>query len=190
VRPAAGLAGLPAPMYFDYLNVLIFALVGLLFVVVNLLVASIIRPRRNTEEGLETYECGEPTIGDAWVQFDIRYYTVALVYVIFAVEVAFLFPWALVLRDCLVGTSAAAAQVGAFALVEGVLFIAILFLGLAYVWVKGDLDWVLSFSAPAYAPTSPPPQGLPSFKKLEQDQALAAHQAEEAESEGGGEATT
>lgn len=133
-------------MYFDYLNVLVFASVGLVFVFANLLVASLVRPARTTQEGLETYECGEEAIGDAWVQFDIRYYTVALVYVVFAVEIAFLFPWALVLREAFTGTGAAAGKgIGLFALVEGVLFVAILFLGLVYVWAKGDVDWVKSF---------------------------------------------
>ena len=141
-------------MYFDYLHVLVFAAVGLMFVFANLLVASVLRPKRKTKTGLETYECGEETIGsDAWIQFDIRYYTVALVYVIFAVEIAFLFPWALVLGDAVAGTGAAAGTgIGAFALVEGVVFITILFLGLAYVWAKGDLDWVLHWQAPAYQP--------------------------------------
>jgi len=140
-------------MYFDYLNVLVFSGVGLVFVFVNLIVASILRPKRTHEEGLETYECGEETIGDAWIRFDIRYYTVALVYVVFAVEIAFLFPWALVLNDALDGTGAAAGRgIGPFALVEGVLFVAILFLGLAYVWAKGDLDWVLTFERTPYQP--------------------------------------
>jgi len=134
-------------MLFDYLNVLVFIAVGLVFVFATLLIASLIRPRRKTSEGLETYECGEEPIGGAWVQFDIRYYTVALVYVIFAVEIAFLFPWALVLRDAFAGTGAAAGTgIGYFALVEGVLFVVILFLGLVYVWAKGDLDWVLSYT--------------------------------------------
>jgi len=146
-------------MYFDYLNVLVFSGVGLVFVFVNLLIASIIRPKRGHEEGLETYDCGEPAIGDAWVRFDIRYYTVALVYIVFAVEIAFLFPWALVLQDALRGTGpAAGAGIGAFALVEGVMFIAILFLGLAYVWMKGDLDWVLSYEGTKYRPDIPSSQ--------------------------------
>ena len=140
-------------MYFDYLNVLVFASVGLLFVFANMVVASVIRPARSTDIGLETYECGEETIGDAWVRFDIRYYTVALVYVVFAVEIAFLFPWALVLREALTGTGAAeGAGIGLFALIEGIVFITILFLGLAYVWAKGDLDWVLAYSGPGYQP--------------------------------------
>ena len=138
-------------MYFDYLNVLVFASVGLVFVFANMVLGALIRPRRTQTEGLEVYECGEPTIGEAWIQFDIRYYTVALVYVIFAVEIAFLFPWALVLREALADTGAAAsAGIGFFALIEGVIFIAILFLGLAYVWAKGDLDWVLAYKQTKY----------------------------------------
>ena len=88
-------------MYFDYLNVLLFASVGFFFVFLNVAVGSLIRPKRDTDEGLETYECGEPTTGDTWIKFDIRYYTVALVYVVFAVEIAFLFPWAIVLGDAI-----------------------------------------------------------------------------------------
>jgi NADH-quinone oxidoreductase subunit A len=140
-------------MYFDYLNVLVFCAVGLVFVFANMFVASLVRPSRSTDEGLETYECGEETIGDAWIQFDIRYYTVALVYVVFAVEIAFLFPWALVLREALAGTGAAeGAGIGVFALIEGGLFVAILFLGLVYVWAKGDLDWVLSYTGTRWQP--------------------------------------
>ena len=174
-------------MYFDYLNVLVFAAVGLVFVFGNLIVASVLRPRRTVDEGLETYECGEETIGDAWVNFDIRYYTVALVYIVFAVEIAFLFPWAIVLNDALEGTGAAAGkEIGAFAFVEGVIFILILFLGLAYVWAKGDLNWVLSYSAPHYAPPEPTrTTHLPAIKAIERAAELAEHQADP---EGEGEA--
>lgn len=140
-------------MHFDYLNVLVFAAIGLVFVFANLLVASVLRPKRLTDEGLDTYECGEETIGSAWVQFDIRYYTVALVYVVFAVEIAFLFPWALVLRDAMADSGAAKGSgVGYFALIEGFLFVAVLFLGLVYVWAKGDLDWVLAYQGERYQP--------------------------------------
>ena len=159
-------------MYFDYLTVLIFSSVGLVFVFANLIIASVLRPKRTVKEGLEIYECGEETIGDAWVRFDIRYYTVALVYVIFAVEIAFLFPWAIVLRESLAGTGAAAGLgIGVFALVEGVVFISILGLGLAYVWVKGDLDWVLTYSAPAYQPPAQRLRAIPSVDDLQGDEA-------------------
>ena len=135
-------------MHFDYLNVLVFAAVGLAFVFANLIVASIIRPKRSTDQGLEVYECGEPTIGESWIQFDIRYYTVALIYVIFAVEIAFLFPWAMVLREAF-----DVPTIGYWALAKGFLFVTILFFGLVAVWVKGDLDWVLSYGGSEYEPT-------------------------------------
>lgn len=127
-------------MYFDYANVLVFLLAGMAFVVINLVIGGLIRPARGDSQGLEPYECGEPVIGQAWFRFDIRYYTVAMVYLVFAVEMAFLFPWARVLKEAL-----RAPDIGGVALFEGLLFIAVLALGLAYVWVKGDLDWVRSF---------------------------------------------
>ena len=117
-------------MYFDYLNVLVFAAVGLVFVFANLIVASVVRPKRKVDEGLETYECGEETIGDAWVNFDIRYYTVALVYIIFAVEIAFLFPWAITLGE-----------IGVFGFWSMVAFLGILTVGYIYEWRKGALEW-------------------------------------------------
>jgi len=140
-------------MHFDYLNVLLFSSVGFFFVFINVAVGSLIRPKRASDEGLEVYECGEEAAGETWIKFDIRYYTVALVYVVFAVEIAFLFPWAIVLEDAFNGTGVAEGSgVGMFALVEGVLFIAILFVGLAYVWAKGDLDWVLAWQENEFAP--------------------------------------
>lgn len=176
-------------MYFDYLNVLIFASVGLVFVFANLIVASVLRPKRTRDEGLETYECGEEAIGDAWVQFDIRYYTVALVYVVFAVEIAFLFPWAIVLSDALTNTGVAAGSgVGVFALVEGVIFIVILFLGLAYVWAKGDLDWVLTYQGSTYDPPERrrPRRVLPKVHEIVAAESAEAEGDDEKE-EGGGE---
>jgi len=162
-------------MHFDYLNVLVFSAVGLVFVFANLIVASVLRPSRSVDEGLETYECGEVSIGPAWVQFDIRYYTVALVYVIFAVEIAFLFPWAIVLKDAYAGVGLAAGTgIGIFALVEGLLFIGILALGLAYVWAKGDLDWVMSYNPSAYRPSSAyAAPALPKVSELEAELAKA-----------------
>jgi NADH-quinone oxidoreductase subunit A len=123
-------------MYFDYFNVFVFVVTGLLFVFLNMFLGGLVRPHKPTAEKLSPYECGEEVIGDSWIRFDIRFYTTALIYLIFAVEIAFLFPWALVVRE-----------IGALALWEGIVFLAILFLGLAYVWAKGDLDWVKSWGA-------------------------------------------
>jgi NADH-quinone oxidoreductase subunit A len=157
-------------MYFDYLNVLVFGSVGLLFVFANMIVGSLIRPKRKTDHGLEVYECGEETIGEAWIQFDIRYYTVALIYVIFAVEITFLFPWAMVLNEGFANPA-----IGFFALGKGLLFVTILFLGLAAVWVKGDLDWVLTYEGPKYIPTSERSQpSLPTLDELNETSADGA----------------
>jgi NADH:ubiquinone oxidoreductase subunit 3 (subunit A) len=101
--------------------------------VVNLLVWWLIRPRRFSEEKLTTYECGESPEGSAWVQFNIRFYVFALIFIVFDVEAVFLFPWAAVFRE-----------LGMLAFVEGLVFIGILVVALAYVWRKGDLEWVRS----------------------------------------------
>ena len=170
-------------MYFDYLNVLVFAAFGLVFTFANLILASVVRPKRQSEVGLETYECGEETIGSAWIKFDIRYYTVALVYVIFAVEIAFLFPWALVLKSAVADSGAAAGTgIGAFVLIEGFLFIGILLLGLAYVWAKGDLDWVLHWDSPTYQPPERRRRvELPSIAELAEAETTDEESSEETE---------
>jgi NADH:ubiquinone oxidoreductase subunit 3 (subunit A) len=118
-------------MLAGYSGVLAFIVVALGFLVVNLLVWKVLRPSRFSEEKLTTYECGENPTGSAWVQFNIRFYVFALIFIIFDVEAVFLLPWAVVFRD-----------LGLLAFVEGLVFIAILAVALAYVWRKGDLEWV------------------------------------------------
>src|SRR6058998_2161551 len=75
---------------------LVFTVVGVVFLLMHLMMGSVIRPRKPDAEKLTIYECGEPTVGSAWIQFDLRFYVVALLFVIFDVEVAFFFPWAVV----------------------------------------------------------------------------------------------
>jgi NADH-quinone oxidoreductase subunit A len=111
--------------------ILAFLVVGAAFLTVNLLLWKVIRPSRFSEEKLTTYECGENPVGSAWVQFNIRFYVFALIFIIFDVEAVFLLPWATVFRE-----------LGLLAFVEGLVFIAILVVALAYVWRKGDLEWV------------------------------------------------
>ncbi len=108
----------------------IFLIVGFGFVLVTLALAKLIRPHRPSELKLEAYECGEPAIGDAWIQFNPRFYIFALMFVIFDVEVVFLIPWAVAYRS-----------LGLFALIEVVIFILILLFGLWYAWKKGVLKW-------------------------------------------------
>src|SRR5216684_418097 len=76
--------------------ILLFLVVGIGFILVHLLIGKVIRPAKPNPEKLTIYECGEPTIGSAWIQFDLRFYVIALLFVIFDVEVAFFFPWAVV----------------------------------------------------------------------------------------------
>jgi NADH-quinone oxidoreductase subunit A len=117
-------------MLTEFGKAFIFILLGAIFVVAGLFGAWIFRPRRPYPEKNATYECGEEPVGSAWIRLNVRFYVIALVFLIFDVEVAFLFPWALVYR-----------QFGMFGFIEMVVFLSILFVGYAYVWLKGDLDW-------------------------------------------------
>jgi NADH-quinone oxidoreductase subunit A len=117
-------------MLTDFGKVFIFFLIGGLFVAAGLIAAWVIRPKRWYPSKLSTYECGEIPVGDAIVKFNIRFYVIALIFLIFDVEVVFLFPWAVVFKN-----------LGMFAFIEMLVFLAILFVGYAYVWSKGDLEW-------------------------------------------------
>ena len=118
--------------YFqDYVTIGAVLGFGLFLVVLLLGVASVLRPNKPYAEKLQTYECGEVVEGSAWLQFNVRFYVIALIFLIFDVEVVFLFPWAVVFKD-----------MGMVALVEMGIFLSILIVGLAYVWVKSDLDWI------------------------------------------------
>ncbi|MDZ7343912.1 MAG: NADH-quinone oxidoreductase subunit A [candidate division KSB1 bacterium] len=107
-----------------------FLIVGAAFVGVNLLISRLIQPRHPTAVKLSTYECGELPVGQSWIQFNNRFYVIALIFLIFDVEIAFLFPWAVVFK-----------RLGLFAFIEALIFVGILLVGLAYVWRKGDLAW-------------------------------------------------
>jgi NADH-quinone oxidoreductase subunit A len=185
---------------------LLFVVIGSGFILINLLVGKLVRPERPHEEKATIYECGEPTIGSAWVQFDLRFYVVALLFVIFDVEVAFFFPWAQVggtansvaqvkaekdidtpeklaayrerVRELvppypenratlqlyaadapktfrppqLKANSEAAGKLGWFALWDILVFFGVLLVGFAYLWRRGDLQWVRSVSSPNVAP--------------------------------------
>lgn len=123
-------------MIIDFLNVFIFLLVGIFMVVVTLLVSKLVHPRKITEEKMIAYECGEDPVGGAWIRFNNRFYIIALIFIIFDIEVVFLFPWAVVYTK--LGNTA-------FVFVDMMIFIGILLVGFAYVWVKGDLEWVKSY---------------------------------------------
>ncbi|MGJ3252927.1 MAG: photosynthetic/respiratory NAD(P)H-quinone oxidoreductase subunit C [Elainellaceae cyanobacterium] len=113
---------------YEYL--LGFLIVCGLVPVLALGVSYFVRPKRKGSERRTTYESGMEPIGGAWIQFNIRYYMFALVFVIFDVEVVFLYPWAVAFN-----------QLGLLAFIEVLIFIAILVIGLVYAWRKGALEW-------------------------------------------------
>ena len=120
-------------MYFDFANVLVYIAISIAFIFGSLTIGRILRPHRPTPEKLSTYECGEEAIGSAWIQFNVRFYIIALIFLIFDVEIAVLFPWAVIFKE-----------VGLLALGEILIFLGILVVGFVYVWVKGDLEWLKS----------------------------------------------
>lgn len=123
-------------MLFQFSTVLVFAIVALAFAALVLGAARLVRPHKEDADKLSTYECGERPVGSSWINFNMRFYVVALVFLIFDVEVVLIYPVATVFRDWV------ATGKGTLAFVEIMVFVAILLVGLAYVWVKGDLEWV------------------------------------------------
>ena len=124
-------------MYNDFIPVIVFVLIGVALLVAPLVLQYLLSPRHNKSgEKLVSYECGEVPEGSAWVIFNVRFYIIALIFIIFDVEVVFLFPWAAVYQQFIEQGD------GLLVLIEVLLFILILLVGFAYVWVKGDLDWV------------------------------------------------
>lgn len=119
-----------------YAVVLLFILFGIFFANLALIAAKIFRPKSTKvgDKGV-AFECGELPKGSAWVRFNIRFYLIALFFIIFDVEVIFIYPWATVFKQLY-------PQLGFLLFVEMMVFLAVLVLGLIYVWAKGDLDWV------------------------------------------------
>ena len=117
-------------MLTEFGKIFVFILTAALFVVVAIFVARLLRPKRPTFEKLTTYECGENPEGSPWVKFNIRFYVVALIFLIFDVEVVLLLPWALVFKEY-----------GIVGYLIGAIFLVLLGVGMAYEWKKGDLEW-------------------------------------------------
>jgi NADH-quinone oxidoreductase subunit A len=135
----------------QFAYILLFILAALLIIAAGFTVSKIVRPSAPNPEKLSSYECGEEPVGNAWGQFNIRFYIVALVFLIFEVEIVFLFPWAIIFgkKDLIEITGG---LWGWFAIGEAFTFIGILVLGLIYAWKKGFFDWVK------------PRQEIPDFK--------------------------
>ena len=159
---------------------LLFTVIGIVFLMLPLVLGLFVRPTNPTTEKQTAYECGEPSIGTAYIQFDLRFYVVALLFIIFDVEVAFFFPWAAVygsavqLADSRLSdagrlqwtekllnlpqgsatldnaiSSGTAFQLMQIGLVDLLVFFGVLLVGFAYVWKRGDLDWVRAMAEKA-----------------------------------------
>lgn len=114
-----------------FVDVAVFLVTGILFVCATWGLSSLLRPHRPCPQKLATYECGQPTIGEAQTRFHIRYYIFALVFLIFDVETIFLYPWGVVFQ-----------RLGWAGLIEMAVFIGILVVGLVYAWKRRVLRWV------------------------------------------------
>ncbi|RPI18181.1 MAG: NADH-quinone oxidoreductase subunit A [Ignavibacteriae bacterium] len=118
-------------MLSEFGQILTFIILAIVFVIAGILTAKVLSPKNPTKEKLTTYECGENPVGSPWVKFNIRFYVIALVFIIFDLEVVFLFPWAVVFKD-----------MGMIAFLEMFVFLVILGLGFVYLWARGDLEWI------------------------------------------------
>jgi len=117
-------------MLTDFSSALIFIIMAGVIVIITLLLSRLIHPRVFEPEKYEIYECGEESVGKAWIQFNNRFYVIALIFLIFDVEILLLYPWGVVFRE-----------LGWAGYVEMFIFVVILLFGLAYVWGNGDLSW-------------------------------------------------
>jgi NADH-quinone oxidoreductase subunit A len=154
--------------------ILVFIAVGIGFLLTNLLLGKLLRPSQPDAEKGTVYECGEPAVGSSWIQFDLRFYVVALLFVVFDVEMAFFFPWAVVfggsnrladehvsveekaaIQKSLTGheppagksaDTEAAKSLARLAFLDILIFFGVLLVGFAYLWKRGDLEWVRSMA--------------------------------------------
>jgi len=117
-------------MLENYFPVLLFICVGVAMGVVPVVLGKLAGPNRPDDKKLSAYECGFEAFEDARMKFDVRYYLVAILFILFDLEIAFLFPWAIVLKE-----------VGTFGFVSMMIFLGILVVGFAYEWIKGALEW-------------------------------------------------
>ena len=117
-------------MLENYFPILLFVLVGIAFGVVPIVAGRLVAPNRPDSEKLSPYECGFEAFEDARMKFDVRYYLVAILFILFDLEIAFLFPWAIVLKE-----------IGMFGFVSMMIFLGILVVGFIYEWMKGALEW-------------------------------------------------
>ena len=120
----------PNSYEYQYLFLGIFLIIAVVFPLLPILLAQVVAPKKPNPIKTASYECGVETKGDSWVQFKAQYYIYALIFVVFDIEIIFIYPWAVAYR-----------QMGFFAFVEMLIFLSILAFGLIYAWKKNVLEW-------------------------------------------------
>jgi NADH-quinone oxidoreductase subunit A len=138
----------------EFGKILIFLITGVIMVCFAFFIVRLIAPKKPNPEKLTSYECGEEPTGSAWLPFNSRFYVIALVFLLFEVEMVFIFPWAIVFGSH--EMSKVDPRWGALSLTEMFIFLGVLITGLIYVWVKGDLDWIKPKPITPIADTSIP----------------------------------
>jgi len=124
----------------EFGKIFIYLIMGVLFVLFTFFLGKLVAPKKPNPEKLTSYECGEEPTGNSWIQFNSRFYVIALVFLLFDVELAFIFPWATVFsQQELINVDP---NWGWLSLIEMFIFVGILLIGLVYVWKKGDLNWI------------------------------------------------
>src|SRR5674476_253762 len=117
-------------MLENYFPVFVFILIGIVFGIAPVITGMVVAPYRPNSEKLSPYECGFEAFEDARMKFDVRYYLIAILFILFDLEIAFLFPWAIVIKE-----------IGLFGYVSMMVFLGILVVGFIYEWMKGALEW-------------------------------------------------
>lgn len=124
----------------EFGKVFLFLIIGVLFLLLTFFIGHLVSLKKPNPEKLTSYECGEEPVGSSWIQFNSRFYVIALIFLLFDVELAFIFPWATIFgQEVLLQADP---RWGWLTLFEMFIFIGILILGLVYVWIKGDLEWI------------------------------------------------
>ena len=148
----------------EFGKVFIYLIMGVLFVLFTFFLGKLVALKRPNADKLSSYECGEEPQGSSWIQFNSRFYVIALVFLLFDVELVFIFPWATVFgQEVLLNADA---RWGWLSLIEMFIFIIILLIGLVYVWKKGDLNWIRPAQSVALSPAKIP---LSAYRSINEE---------------------
>jgi len=160
----------------EFGKIFLYLVIGTLLVLFTFFIGKLVSSRKPTKAKLSTYECGEEPQGSAWIQFNPRFYVIALIFLLFDVEIVFIFPWSTIFgaHDLIKADS----RWGLYTLIEMFAFLSILIIGLIYVWMKGDLEWIKPHPTKPVSDSKIP---FSAYERINQRQyPIRAYQTEEA----------